>query len=287
MPYPAVILVLLRPYPLFFILPRPRRAPSAPQDATLRRGARPFRSPIDGRSGSVSTMPTIDEVLTEFLDEQRARLAERTFRDYEDVVGLLRDSLNRYGPTSLVEDEEVRRFEEAFGEGSTEEELAAFSHTFGPEKIVGHYYEFLSYFLVRKVMAPADLRRKAGTVTKKLARWLGERGYVPQDEAADAAELAAYAGRILPRAEQLGELLYRVMESSPPLEGDLADGDYFEDFAAITRIEPGKLWFEEIGPVAVPEEASELAEVGWEVNIVLGRAPTGWQILELGNVYPM
>ncbi|HEC08969.1 MAG TPA: hypothetical protein ENI86_05275 [Acidimicrobiales bacterium] len=231
-------------------------------------------------------MVTIDDALDAFLDEQRARLSERTLRDYEDVISLLRDSLNTYGHASLVGDE-VQRFEQAFGDGSTDEEMGAFCRTFGPEKITEHYYEFLSWFLVRKVMASEDLRRKAGTVTEKLAKWLEDRGYVDPHIAADAVEMAADAGRLLPRAERLGEILYRVMQASPRLRGELSDDDYHEDMAAISRIEPGKLWFDDVGPVAVPEEASELAEVGWEVNVVLGRGPSGWQILELGNVYPM
>jgi len=231
-------------------------------------------------------MPTIDDVLDAFLQEQQARLSERTFRDYEAVISLLRDSLNMYGHASLVGDER-QRFEQAFGEGSTDEEMGAFCRTFGPEKITEHYYEFLAWFLIRKVMASEDLRRKAGTVTKKLAKWLDERGYVDEHLAADAAEMGADAGRLLPRAERLNEILYRVMQASPPLRGELSDEDYFEDYAVISHVEPGKLWFDDVGPVRVPREASDLAEVGWQVNIVLGRGPSGWQILELGNVYPM
>ncbi len=231
-------------------------------------------------------MPSINDVLDEFLDEERARLSERTFRDYEDVIHLLRDSLNSYGHASLVGDE-TARFEEAFGDGATEDDMSAFCRTFGPEKIPEHYYEFLSYFLIRKVMGSESLYRKAGTVTKKLATWLSVHGYVDEHLAADAAEMGAEAGRLLPRAERLNEILYRVMEASPPLRHELADEDYFEDYATITRTESGKLWFEDIGPISVPPEANDLAEVGWQVNIVLGRGSSGWQILELGYVYPM
>ena len=231
-------------------------------------------------------MPTIDGVLDAFLQEQQARLSERTFRDYETVISLLRDSLNTYGHASLVGDE-LQRFEQAFGDGSTDEQMRAFCRTFGPEKIAEHYYEFLSWFLIRKVMASEDLRRKASTVTMKLATWLADGGYVDPHIAEDAAEMAADAGRLLPRAERLGEILYRVMEASPPLWGELSDQDFYENMASISRIEPGKLWFDDVGPIDVPEEASKIAEVGWEVNVVLGRGPSGWQILELGNVYPM
>jgi len=231
-------------------------------------------------------MPTIDDVFEEFLAGQQARLKPRTYRHYEEVISLLRTSLNMYGYTSLAGDER-RRFEQAFGDGSTDEEMGAFCRTFGPEKITEHYGEFLFYFMIRKVMASQELLRQAGTVTKKLARWLGDHGYVDPRIAADAAATATDAGRLLPRADRLGEILYQAMRASPPLRDELADQDYYEDMAPITRIEPGKLWFDDVGPVAVPAEATDLAEVGWEVNIVLGRGRWGWQILELGNVYPM
>lgn len=50
-----------------------------------------------------ATMPamttlTIDQALTQFLDEQQKRRAPRTFRNYEDVIELLRDCLSGYGP---------------------------------------------------------------------------------------------------------------------------------------------------------------------------------------------
>ena len=44
---------------------------------------------------------TIDQALDAFLDDQRARLSDRTYRNYEDVIRLLRDSLNRYAYSSL------------------------------------------------------------------------------------------------------------------------------------------------------------------------------------------
>lgn len=57
--------------------------------------------------------PTIDSALTEFLADQRERLSARTFGNYEDVVSLLRSSLDNYGPNSLDPDER-RRWERAF-----------------------------------------------------------------------------------------------------------------------------------------------------------------------------
>jgi hypothetical protein len=54
------------------------------------------------RTGGMAATATIDEVLDAFLIDQRKRLSARTMRNYEDVVFLLRDSLNGYGPNTLA-----------------------------------------------------------------------------------------------------------------------------------------------------------------------------------------
>jgi len=53
--------------------------------------------------------------------------------------------------------------------------------------------------MIRKVMAGEELLRAAGTVTKKLARWLGDRQLVDTAAAAVAAERAGDAARDLPK----------------------------------------------------------------------------------------
>ncbi len=57
--------------------------------------------------------------------------------------------------------------------------------------------------------------------------------------------------------------------------------------SAIERVEPGALWFEGgIGPARVSRKASDPAELGWGVNVVLARLRGEWRIVELGFVYP-
>ena len=103
---------------------------------------------------------TIDTVLDAFLHEQRLRLSERTYRNYEAVIRLLRDSLNSYAYSSLS-DADATRWKEAVEAGDEE----AFCHLFGPAKIPPHLGEFLGYFMVRKVIAGQELLKAAGTVT--------------------------------------------------------------------------------------------------------------------------
>ncbi len=231
----------------------------------------------------MSSTVTIDEALDAFLDEQRERLSARTLRRYEDVVFLLRGSLNGYAYDEL-DAHEQERWRAAFDAGDEE----AFTRLFGPEKIVEHLEAFLGDFMIRKVMAGEELLRASGTVAKKLASWLAAKGYIDDPQRAEARERGAEAARDLPRAERLGRLLYEQMERTPPIDIDEAAAeDVVDDLLAIARVEPRALWFEGgIGPVRVPKAASDVAQVGWRVNIVLGRLRREWRIVELGNVYP-
>jgi len=230
--------------------------------------------------------PTINEALDSFLAEQEERLAASTYRRYAEVVELLRHSLDGYAHQALSERERAF-WEDRF---DRDEESGSFCNTFGPEKIPENLGEFLGYFMIRKVMAGKDLRRSAGTVTKKLASWLEEQGWVDPEEAADARERGADAARDLPRAEELTQILWDCSQAQPP--GAILE-EWDDDLAEIQRVERGSIWFrdfrsgEEIGPVEVPERASELARPGWTISaLLLGRTRRGWRILELANVYP-
>lgn len=232
----------------------------------------------------MKTEATIDQVLDAFLEDQRRRLSARTMRNYDDVIALLRDSLNGYAYESLDE-AGAKRFDKAYQAGDEE----AFCHLFGPEHILGHLGEFLGYFMIRKVMAGQELLRSAGTVTKKLATWLYEQGYVSDIERELAVDQGTDAARDLPRAERLASLLYDQSRATPDFDpGGLGGKDFVEDYLIIEHIEPGALYFAGgIGPLAVSEQASELAEVGWGVNITLARITGTWWVVEVGNVYPL
>ena len=58
------------------------------------------------------------------------------------------------------------------------------------------------------VMAGEELLRAAGTVTKKLAKWLGERGDLDPTAVNIAVERGADAAHDLPKAEKLSRLLF-------------------------------------------------------------------------------
>lgn len=226
---------------------------------------------------------TIDHVLEVFLLDQRLRLSDRTYRNYADVIRLLRDSLNRYAYSSLSS-ADAKRWQKAFDAGDEE----AFCHLFGPQEIPPHLGEFLGYFMVRKVIAGQELLKAAGTVTGKLVRWLEKDAYIEPDVAAIAGERARESSRTLPAAERLGSLLQDVAARAPDVDvDDVDDEDWVEEQLMISQIEPGRIWFEgDVGPFEVPKRASDLAQPGWMVFIVAARVKKRWHLLEAGSVYP-
>lgn len=236
--------------------------------------------------------PNIDRVLGEFLDVQRARLAPRTFANYEAVIDLLKSHLNGYAYQSLSRPE-AALFERCYNaEGEDHREFCAL---FGPDRIVENFGMFLGYFMIRKVYAGEDLLRAAGTVTKKLSEWLADKSYVSRDANVDATAVSAAAARDLPRAGRVARILRDAADRLDIDVTQLADEDYLEfDHFTIARVEPGRVWLEvredgdlhELGPIPVPEPATRWLCPGWTVSCSLGRVRKSWRILEVANVYP-
>ncbi len=229
---------------------------------------------------------TIGEILTEFLAEQRERLSTKTFARYREVIGLFTSSLNNYACQGLSQgDAELfNRLNDAQGD-----ERREFCEIFGPDQILSNVREFLGYFMIRKVIAGPELKRAAGTMTKALARWLAQKGYVTEEAAANGAAEGARAARNLPTVEALARRLMEYAERNrPSIENDQ---DALEDHFTIHRVEPGQIWLEamdgnEIGPIALPPALARQCKVGWEIAGTVGRTRHKWKLLEVWNVYP-
>ena len=128
---------------------------------------------------------TIDQVFEEFLADQEARLSSKTYRRYDEILHLFRSCLEGYWPGH--DQEEYNRITDAGG---------TYCGTFGPEEIPGGLSEFLGYFMPHKIIAGKETMKAAGTVTKKLMKWLAEKGYVENAEALEmATERASDAAR--------------------------------------------------------------------------------------------
>lgn len=237
--------------------------------------------------------PSIEDVFREFLAEQRDRLSEKTFRRYDEIIDLFRGCLNNYAYQALSKPETIL-FDKYFNaEGEDHRE---FCQLFGPDKIADELGYFLNSYMVRKVVAGADFKRAAGTVTKKLCKWLVKSGHVSQESAGQGMERASEATTDLPNAEIAGDFLFRLADRSDTNPDNLAAEDYLDfDHYMIAKIEPGKLWFEvfdkdgkqTIGPVSVQKTVTRLVKEGWDISCALGRVNGTWRIIEMGSVYPV
>jgi len=237
--------------------------------------------------------PTIEQVLEAFLVGQRKRLKPGTMAKYEQVISLLKSHLDGYAHEGLskVENSFFERHYEA-----EEDEHREFCQIFGPEKIIENVGSFFGYFMIRKVMAGADLKRSSGSVVKKLSKWLAEKGYVSEESAEEGAEWGSESARNLPKAEKAGEALSRSIKPLSLHPNEIPGEDWIEyDQHSIEKIEPGKLWLEvdgigeepiTIGPLLVTKKATELLQDGWEIGCSLARIKGKWRIVEVGEIYP-
>jgi hypothetical protein len=164
---------------------------------------------------------TITLIFAEFLADQKARISHRTFLKYESIIDLYKGYLENYWPDLGGEYDKITKA------GGT------FCGTFGPESVTSGYSEFLGYYMPRKVMCGKETMQAAGTVTKKLAKWLSDKGYI--GDTTDARERAGEAAKNLPKAREVLYLLegYLVHDSlNRPSEE-------IRDHFCIERIEPG------------------------------------------------
>ena len=218
---------------------------------------------------------TISQVFEEFLADQKTRISHKTFLKYQSIISLYKSYLESYWPGH---DGEYDKITKAGG---------TFCDTFGPDDATSGYSEFLGYFMPRKVMCGKETMQAAGTVTKKLAKWLAEKGYIENTE--EAQERAGDAAKELPKAQEVLELLEDYLEWNSPERY----GEEIEDHFWIERIEPGKLWLKPltahpsvIDPVPVPKQVTQRCQPMWDIGGVVAKVGKGWRLIEVWNVSP-
>ncbi len=231
--------------------------------------------------------PNIEEVLERFLEDCRRQLKSATMRKYEDIIDLFQDSMDGYAHQYLDKGE-AAFFDNLYNaEGKAHRE---FCQIFGPDKIPSNVGEFLGYFMPRKVMCSKELLKAAGTVMKKLGKWLAEHGYISNEWAENMIERGTEAATNLPVAEELAELLYEYANAHPISKWT----DEIEDYFTIEKVEPGKLYLsdfmgakDEIITLLLPRNITNLCKVGWDISLFLGKTGRGWQIIESGGAYAL
>lgn len=146
----------------------------------------------------------IATVLNQFLAEQRTRLKPSTMRKYTSVISLFESCMDSYGPNCLNRADQALFDQLNNAKGKAHRE---FCQIFGPERIPGNVGEFLSWYMIRKVIGGAEFKWSPVTVIKKLGLWLMEKGLVGAKEAAGMTGRGGEAARDLAAAERLCGML--------------------------------------------------------------------------------
>jgi hypothetical protein len=224
----------------------------------------------------------IRAVLAEFLVEQSERLKSDTFAKYRSIVELLQAHIDGYAYGSL-DQVEKELWDELFNAGGAEHR--EFCEIFGPEKIPENIGMFLGDFMPRKVACGKELLRAAGTVVKKLGKWLADKSYIDSEIAKDMADSGARASRDLPAAEGLSEML-RAYASKLPAPA----GEYIEGYFYVTVIGSESLGLEDMDGgesmiVPVPRQAAKVCQPGWTISGSVCESADGWRLAEVWNVY--
>ncbi len=233
----------------------------------------PFPRPAD---------PNINTLFDDFLKEESSRIKKSTLKRYNLVIELFRHCLDMEG-LDFLSDREYQLYEKL----SLYKGLG-FCSIFGADKIIPAIPAFLGDFMIRKVAASESLLRSSGTVIKRFVAYLMERGLVPRSKAKKAIAYASEASKVLPAVERLARLLYEYAHNHPPKFWNME----IDDFFTIEEIMPGKIILSssstefDMIELRLPEEIIAHCRVGWHVNLLLGKTPRGWQIIETGNVYP-
>mgnify|MGYP006283816409 CR=1 FL=1 len=229
-------------------------------------------------------MENITQTFESFLKEREESLSKKTYQKYNNVIELFENYLNGYAYKNL-EDENYQKFEKMFNQKGKQ-----YCETFTVQNLsTVEFNEFLSYYMIRKVMGSKSLMKDTGTVLRKFTTWLHENEYLADKQYEMLYSTINDLKDDLPKLEELSDLLYENGRKNSIYTYD----EYKESNYLINRIEEGKLWLEDymepeevVGPVYVTEEISSKAQKDWSVYLVLGRAENNWYIIESGMVYP-
>jgi hypothetical protein len=213
-------------------------------------------------------MKTIKIVFEEFLAEQQTRLNPKTYSLYEETIHCFEKYLNGWAHKYLSEKDKISLYEFFSKEGKK------YCEIFGPEYIRAlEIKDFLGHFMIKNVLASKTSLKTVGRVIHKLVKWMHEKTYMNYDDYEASNWLVKKLKVEMPVAEEVSDLLC-LYALTHPVE------DYSEtldDFFIITKVKPGKLWFEssrdgkKVGPVVVSEDISSKCEVGWTICLLLAK----------------
>lgn len=230
-------------------------------------------------------MDNLKKILDDFLADQEERLSKRTYSDYSDVIFFFQDYLNSYAYNFLPEDEHDNFEEKAiYGEES-------YCEMYSIDMLSSmEIDDFMTDFMIRKVMAEKYLMKKTVTVMRRFSKWLKNNDYIDDEKFEIFYSTINEKKDDLPKAAELSDLIYdESIKNEFNKYNSYEEGNY-----VITKIKPGKLWVrdymeggDEIGPVVVPKKITNLAKKDFYVYLELGKKGYKYYIVNSGNVYPI
>lgn len=216
----------------------------------------------------------IDEVVQEFLDEQRKRLKYSSYIFYEDIINDFHIFLNEYGYTTLNSREKI-----IYKKRYNKKEGIWFTSIFGPEKLVENAPDFVNYQLYN---GSRNEREYTGRVIKRLASWLGEKGYISGEQAKDMFNVGVRAVKEMFAAIQLLVALQMKANASPNKFGEIISS-VFE----IQEIKPKEISLKAPGftlTLEVPKNISDIAHPGWKITLTAGKIDGKWHIIDAEKI---
>jgi ribonuclease HI len=223
-----------------------------------------FDTPQSARSTATGREMSLDAALTRFLADRRAQCSARTFRMYDDVIGLLRWSISWYGdgdPSTMPASE-------------LPDQLPDFHET-----------------LVHKQFASPKELKDANTVLRALTKWLAAQGQLGAESAGSLIdETKAQFDEFTAIRRFVDAVRAYVEDDAPDVDlGELPEDDRVTDeYLQIAAVTDESITFEDygdliIGPITLPPEITELARPGWQILLTAARLEGEWRLLEVVN----
>ncbi len=227
--------------------------------------------------------PTVASVLDEFLQDQQLRLRPRTFFQYENVIDLLRCSLER--STDPMDPELAKAVEKARQEGRDD----AICSLCSPSEIASGMPEFLEWFMIRHVAAGPSLMRSANTVARKLTQWLAEHHYLEASDQEALADSVQHDGPLLPKVVAMRDRLANWVDQQTPVHA--ADAVVTEGHFSVNRVTIEGWKISDMasgvhGVIAVPPQWLDPEQAGWTVSGVVAEQGDQLKWVEIWNIYP-
>jgi hypothetical protein len=214
---------------------------------------------------------TIGDILGESVAAQEARLGSKTHAKYQGIVDLYRACFERCWPGHAGPE-----YDAVTQAGGTH------CGIFGAEDITSGFSEFLDESMPHKVIAVSETMKSAGTVIKKLTRWLVEQSYTLDDES--LRERVSKSVRDLHASQRLLDDLNDWLGEAEPVHSTKKLDGHF----VFQRVEPEQTWLEpplsgesEIGPIPVPAKLARSCKIGWDDGGVVASTAKRWRLVEV------